>query len=152
MRFGGLALFVACLAVPPVGGQDTNDTTTAVLRRARANYEALDLERALPLLRQVVSPQWSFAVTPAQRVEAFTYLAAALVLVGQRDSAIAYFAAALARDPFSDLDPQEFTPDQRAAFAAARPRVFAVAARPVAATRARPIRWRSPRCSTCSAW
>ena len=138
-RFAGLALSVVCLTVPPVAAQDTaatTDTTAAVLRRARSNYEALDLERALPLLRQVVSPQWSFAVTPAQRVEAFTYLAAALVLVGQRDSAVAYFAAALARDPFTDLDPQEFTPDQRAAFAAARPRVFAVAARPVAATRA----------------
>jgi len=138
-RFAGLALVVVCLMAPPVAAQDTSattDTTAAVLRRARTNYEALDLERALPLLRQVVSPQWSFAVTPAQRVEAFTYLAAALVLVGQRDSAVAYFAAALARDPFTDLDPQEFTPDQRAAFAAARPRVFAVAARPVAATRA----------------
>lgn len=134
-RFAGLALLLACVVVPSVAAQDATDTTAAVLRRARTNYEALDLERALPLLRQVVSPQWPFAVTPAQRVEAFTYLAAALVLVGQRDSAVAYFAAALARDPFTDLDPQEFTPDQRAAFAAARPRVFTVAARPVAETR-----------------
>src|SRR5258705_529748 len=71
----------------------------------------------------------------AQRVEAYTYMAASLVLVGQRDSAVSYFAAALARDPFADLDPLEFTPAQTAAFAAARPRVFAVAARPAPAAR-----------------
>jgi hypothetical protein len=112
------------------------DSTADVLRRARSYYEGLDLERALPLLRQVVSPQWPSGVTTAQRVEAYTYLAAALVLVGQRDSAVSYFAAALANDPFTDLDPLEFTPAQTAAFAAARPRVFAVAARPVAAIRA----------------
>jgi hypothetical protein len=124
----------ACLAFAPAGA--AQDTTAAVLQRARNYYEGLDLERALPLLRQVVSPQWPFGMTTAQRVEAYTYLAAALVLVGQRDSAVSYFAAALARDPFTDLDPLEFTPAQMAAFAAARPRVFAVAVRPVAATRA----------------
>jgi hypothetical protein len=124
----------AWLASPPAAA--AQDTTAALLRRARSYYEGLDLERALPLLRQVVSPQWTFGVTLAQRVEAYTYLAAALVLVGQRDSAVSYFAAALARDPFTDLDPLEFTPAQTAAFAAARSRVFTVAARPVTETRA----------------
>ncbi len=133
MRVSLLAV-AAWLAFPsPAAAQDT---TAAVLRSGRSYYEGLDLERALPLLRQVVSPQWPFEVTTAQRVEAYTYIAASLVLVGQRDSAVAYFAAALARDPFMDLDPLEFTPAQVATFAAARPRVFAVAARPVAATRA----------------
>jgi hypothetical protein len=123
----------AWLASPPAAA--AQDTTAVLLGRARGYYEGLDLERALPLLRQVVSPQWAFDVTPAQRVEAYTYLGAALALVGQRDSAVSYFAAALTRDPFTDLDPLEFTPAQRAAFAAARPLVFAVAARPVAETR-----------------
>jgi hypothetical protein len=123
-----------CLVLAP--GAAAQDSTAALLQRARANYEALDLERALPLLRQVLSPQWPFAVTPAQRAEANTYLAAALVLVGQADSAVSYFAAALAGDPFADLDPQEFTPAQQAAFAAARRKVFSVGVRPVAATRA----------------
>jgi len=132
--FAGLVTLSVWLASPPsAAGQDT---TAVLLRRARSYYEGLDLERALPLLRQVVSPQWPFEVTTAQRVEAYTYLGAALVLVEQRDSAVSYFAAALARDPFTDLDPLEFTPGQTAAFAAARSRVFAVAARPVAETRA----------------
>ena len=130
----GIVALSAWLGSPPAAA--AQDTTAALLRRARSYYEGLDLERALPLLRQVVSPQWPFGVMTAQRVEAYTYLAAALVLVGQRDSAVSYFAAALARDPFTDLDPLEFTPAQTAAFAAARPRVFAVAVRPVTATRA----------------
>ena len=132
--FAGLVTLAVWLASPPPAA--AQDTTAVVLRRARSYYEGLDLERALPLLRQVVSPQWPFEVTTAQRVEAYTYLGAALVLVEQRDSAVSYFAAALTRDPFTDLDPQEFTPAQTAAFAAARSRVFAVAARPVAETRA----------------
>ena len=130
----GLVALAMVLAAPSAAV--AQDTSAAVLQRARSYYEGLDLERALPLLRQIVSPHWSFAVTTAQRVEAYTYLAAALVLVGQRDSAVSYFAAALARDPFTDLDPLEFTPAQTMAFAAARSRVFAVAARPVAPTRA----------------
>jgi hypothetical protein len=130
----GLLVLAACLTFAPAGA--AQDSTAAVLQRARGYYEGLDLERAVPLLRQVVSPQWPFGVTTAQRVEAYKYLAAALVLVGQRDSAVSYFAAALASDPFTDLDPLEFTPAQKAAFAAARPRVFAVAVRPVIETRA----------------
>jgi hypothetical protein len=122
------------LASPPRAA--AQDTSAAVLQQARSYYNDLDLERALPLLRQVVSTQWPYGLTTAQRVEAYKYLAAALVLVGQRDSAVTYFVAALARDPFTDLDPQEFTPAQRAAFAAARPRIFAVAARPVTEARA----------------
>jgi len=129
----GLVALAVWLASPPAAA--AQDTTAALLRTARSYYEGLDLERALPLLRQIVSPQWPFGVATAQRVEAYTYLAAALVLVGQRDSAVSYFAAALARDPFTDLDPLQFTPAQTAAFAAARPRVFAVAARPALATR-----------------
>ena len=128
--------FVLCLVLAAGGEAAAQDSTAALLQRARGNYEALDLERALPLLRQVLSPQWPFAITPAQRVEANTYLAAALVLVGQADSAVSYFAAALAGDPFADLDPQEFTPAQQASFAVARRRVFGVGVRPVAATRA----------------
>lgn len=131
----GVLLALAAGLAPPRSAA-AQDTTAALLRRARDYYEGLDLERALPLLRQVVAPHWSFEITAAQRVEAYTYLAAALVLVGERDSAVSYFAAALTRDPFTDLDPRQFTPAQIAAFAAARPRVFAVAVRPVAATRA----------------
>jgi tetratricopeptide (TPR) repeat protein len=133
VRRAGLAVGTLLLLARPAAAQDT---TAVLLREARARYEELDLEHALPLLRQVVSPQWTFPLTLAQRVEAYTYLGAALSLVGQPDSAVAYFRAALARDPFADLDPVQFTPGQLFAFAAARRGVFGVGARPVAAARA----------------
>lgn len=112
--------------------------TADLLQRARALYERLEIERALPLLRQVVSPAWPLEITNAQRVEAYTYLGAALALAGKRDSAVLFFRAALERDAFTDLDAARFTPAQLAAFAAARRRTFAVGIRPVTAGRVDP--------------
>ena len=114
------------------------DTTAATLRRTRALYEQLELEHALPLLRSVVSPQWTFDVSAAQRVEANLYLGATLVLLSARDSAIAYFRAALDRDPFADLDAARFTPAQLDAFQAARQTLLRIGIRPVTATRLDP--------------
>jgi tetratricopeptide (TPR) repeat protein len=109
-----------------------------VLRQAQELYEQLQIERAVPLLRQVLSPAWTFEVTAAQRVAAYTYLGASLALLGARDSALTYFVDALERDPFTDLDARRFTPAQVALFQRARRLTFAVAARPVTATRVDP--------------
>ncbi len=138
---------LAALAVP-AAAQDSAaagvprgaapDSTTAALSRARRLYEQLEIERAVPLFRQVISPAWAFEVSPSQRVEAYKYLGASLTLMGMRDSAVAYFRAALERDPFTDLDPLEFTPDQITAFGTARRATFAVGVRPVAPGRADP--------------
>jgi hypothetical protein len=103
--------------------------TADLLRQSRELYERLEIERALPILRRVVSPDWPFEVTDAQRVEAYKYLGASLSLVGRSDSAVLYFRAALERDPFTDLDPAQFTPAQVVAFAAARRLTFAVGVR-----------------------
>ena len=48
-----LALAAACAG--PLAAQGG---TADQLARARALYEELQIERALPLLREVVSPQW----------------------------------------------------------------------------------------------
>jgi hypothetical protein len=105
-----------------------------MLQRARRLYEDLEVEQALVILRQVVSPASPFVVSPDQRVEAYKYLGAALAFQqgeAKRDSAITYFRAALERDPFVDLDPQSFNPAQIGAFVEARNRVFASAVRAV---------------------
>lgn len=120
------------------GSARAQDSTAAVLQQARTLYERVELERALPLYRSVLSPGWGFEVTQAQRVEASLYLGAALVLLDERDSALAYFRTALERDPFADLDPGRFTPTQLEAFQQARQTVFAVGVRPVVATRLDP--------------
>jgi hypothetical protein len=133
----GLALG-AILLGPAAAQEGTPDSTAQLLQQAHDLYERLDVERALPLLRRVLSPDWAFRVATAQRVDAYRYLAACLVLLGQGDSAAVYFRAALDNDPFTGLDPRRFTPRQLAAFQAARRLTFAVGARPVTAVRVDP--------------
>jgi len=128
-------VLVVLASVALAGRAAAQDSTAAVLARARAHYDRLEIEQALPLFRQVTSPQWTAPVTPTQRAEAFKYIGATFVIMGQRDSGVVYFQAALARDPFTDLDARTFTPAQTAAFAAARQTTFAVGARPIVATR-----------------
>ena len=96
-----------------------------VLSRGVILYEELQLERAVTLLREVVSPSNTVA-TEAERVQSMKYLGAAFALLGQRDSAIAYFRRMLERDPFVDLDPAVFTAQERQLFAIARQRTFVV--------------------------
>lgn len=108
--------------------------TAEILQRAIHLYEQVEIEQALVLLRQVISPSSPFEVSRAQRVQAYKYLGAALALEQgsqKRDSAIIYFRAAIERDPFVDLEPQSFSPAQVTAFAEARLRTFAVAVRPL---------------------
>jgi hypothetical protein len=127
---------LVCLAAPRTARAQGN--TDETLERAVRLYEDLQVERALVVLRQVISPSSPFVVSQAQRVTAYKYLGAAHALLGQLDSASVYFRAAIERDPFVDLDAQTFTPGERDAFAEARRRVFAVAVKPIVRTRIDP--------------
>lgn len=113
-------------------------STAEQLAQARALYDQLELERAARVLRVLLSPQWEAPVQTAERAYAFKLLGATLVLVGRADSGVAYFRSALQVDPFTDLEPEEFTPAQVGAFVRARREVFAVATRPVAGVRVDP--------------
>lgn len=99
------------------------------IAKAITAYEALEVDRAFNLFSQVVSPTSPFPVTEAQRVIAYKYMGAALATLGKGDSAVTFFQAAIARDPFTDLDPTKFIDKERAAFEAARKSVFRVAVR-----------------------
>jgi hypothetical protein len=103
-------------------------------------YENLEVERALVLLRRVISPSSPFEVSREQRVTAYKYLGAALAILGQADSSIVYFRAALERDPFLDLDPDRFTNQEQAALAEAKRRSFGAASRPLVQKRWDPAR------------
>jgi hypothetical protein len=104
-----------------------------VLSRGIILYEELQLERAVVLLREVTSPSTTVA-TMAERVQAMKYLGATFSLLGQRDSAIAYFRRMLERDPFTDLDPAVFTTQERGLFALARRQTFVVGVRTLSDT------------------
>ncbi|MGH7644175.1 MAG: hypothetical protein ACREMR_01180 [Gemmatimonadales bacterium] len=126
-RVAGL---IAALVLAAVRGAAQASTADA-LAQAQRLYEQLEIERAIPLLRQVLSPSWQQPVSPEQRVETFTYLGASLALMGQTDSAVNYFRRAIEQDPFAALDPQRFTPAQLELFAQAGQRTLALATRPV---------------------
>ena len=129
------ALFLG--AASPLRAQAITDE---VLRQSVTLYENLEVERALVLLRRVVSPSSPFEVSREQRVTAYKYLGAALAILGQPDSSVVYFRAALERDPFLDLDPDRFTQQEQAALAEAKRRTVATASRPLVARQWDPSR------------
>jgi len=135
VKAGSLA---ACLLAALVTRAAAQTRTDELIGQAETLYNQLQVERALPILRQVVSPAWPFEVTREQRVHAYVLMGAGLALTEARDSAVLYFRAAIERDPFVDLDPQRFTRVQIAAFTDARQLTFAVGARPVAPARIDP--------------
>ena len=124
-----VALSLVAIA-PPVFAQRAPGE---VLSRGIILYEELQLERAVVLLREVTSPS-NTAATMADRVQAMKYLGATFSLLGQRDSAIAYFRRMLERDPFVDLDPAVFTAQERQLFTLARRQTFVVGVRTLSDT------------------
>jgi len=115
-------------------------STDEELTRAIALYQNLNVEQAIVILRRVISPSSPFEVSRAQRVRAYTYLGATLAILGQADSAVVYFRAALERDPFLDLDAARFTQQEQRALAEAKQRSFATATRPLIGSRWDPTR------------
>src|SRR2546428_2640771 len=135
MRPLALAAIVVTATISPLAAQGS---TAELLGQPHELYERVEGERRWPLLRQIVSPNWPFEVTREQRVEAYKYLGACLTLAGKRDSAVLFFRAAIERDPFTELDPNLFTPAQLATFGEAQRRTFAVAVRSVEPARVDP--------------
>ena len=125
-----IALLMLAGMTRPLAAQRTPGE---VLSRGVILYEELQLERAVTLLREVVSPG-NTAATMTERVQAMKYLGAAFALLGKRDSAVAYFRRVLERNPFTDLDPAVFTAQERQLFGIARQRTFVVGVRTLADT------------------
>ncbi len=124
-----IALVALLLGAPAAGA--AQGTTAEMLDRAVHYHAELDVEREVAILRGIVSPNSPFIVTQEQRGLAYKYLGAALVVRGQADSGILYFRAAIERDPFTELEPQKFTPKELAAFGEAQRLTFALGVRPV---------------------
>jgi len=124
-----IALVALLLGAPAAGA--AQGTTAEMLDRAVHYHAELDVEREVAILRGIVSPNSPFIVTQEQRGLAYKYLGAALVVRGQADSGILYFRAAIERDPFTELEPQKFTPTELAAFGEAKRLTFALGVRPV---------------------
>ena len=136
----GTFALAAALSLLPGRVAVAQGNTDEALSRGITLYENLQIEQALVLLRRVISPSSPFEVSRHQRVTAYKYLGAALAILGQSDSSVVYFRAALERDPFLDLDPDRFTQQEQVALAEARKRSFAVGLRPLVESRWDPAR------------
>jgi len=120
----------AAILVVTASRLPAQDSAAVMLQHAISLYEQVEIEDAVPILRLLVAPPPSLTVSAEQQAQAYKYLGAVFALqpgADKRDSAIAFFGAAIRRNPMVDLDAQSFTPTQVAAFAEARNRTFAVA-------------------------
>lgn len=124
------ALAVLLLAPVALPGQQS---TESELRRAIQYYNSFNIEGARPILENILSPSYLRSVTPTQRVTALKYLGASYAVLDRSGEAINYFIAALDFDPFTSLDPREFSATEQAAFTQAKQRIFKVGIRPISA-------------------
>jgi hypothetical protein len=123
---------VSLVLLPALAG--AQQSTEDQLRRAIDMYNGFNIEGARPILLNIISPNYLLSVTPAQKVSAYKYLGASYAVLDKPDSAITFFIAALDFDPFTSLDPREFSASEQQAFTEAKKRIFKVAVRPVAPT------------------
>lgn len=119
-------LLLAPMALPA-------QSTAEELRKAIQYYNSFNIEGARPILENILSPSYLRSVTPTQRVTALKYLGASYAVLDRSEQAVNYFIAALDFDPFTSLDPREFSATEQAAFARAKQQIFKVAIRPVTA-------------------
>jgi hypothetical protein len=127
-----LALILLGLALPLAARAQTTEDR---LKDAIEKYNAFNIEGARPILLNIVSPNYLLSVTTEQKVRAYKYLGASYAVLDRRDSAVVFFSAAIDFDPFTDLDPREFSAAELAAFGEAKSRIFKVALKPIAAQR-----------------
>lgn len=124
-------LAIVLLLLSGAAAAHAQGTTRDQIERAKALYQAFNVEQARPLLLSIVSSGYLQPVSPAERVEAYKYLGASYALLDNRDSAATFFVAALDFDPFTDLDPQVFSATEIAAFNDAKQRIFKIGIRPI---------------------
>ena len=125
-----LAIMLLVLAPAATSAQQS---TAQELRRAIQYYNGFNIEGARPILENILSPSYLRSVTPDQRVTALKYLGASYAVLDRPEKAIEYFSAALDFDPFTSLDPREFSATEQGAFNEAKRQIFKVAIRPVTA-------------------
>ena len=119
------------LATPALARAQTGGTTRQQIDRAIELYAAFNVEAARPILLNIVSPGYLQPVSASERVDAYKYLGASYALQGKRDSATTFFVAALDFDPFTDLDPRDFSAAEIGPFNEAKLQIFKVGMRPV---------------------
>lgn len=127
----GLAVLLVAAASVGSGQQAATGSTAAEIKKAIDLYNNFNIEGARPILQNIISPSYLLKVEPEERVTALKYLGASYAVLDKPDSAVTFFMAALDFDPFTDLNPTEFSAAEQNAFATAKQRLFKVAIRPI---------------------
>jgi hypothetical protein len=116
--------FVALLLLPVAAG--AQNTTRDRIDRAVALFNNFQVEQARTILQDIISPNYLQPVSPQERVEVYKFLGASLALLSHQDTARTFFTAALDFDPFTDLDANQFGPQELQAFNEAKQSIFKV--------------------------
>src|SRR5438105_6276782 len=119
------------MLVAGVGRSGVAQSTDENLKKAVDMYTAFNIEGARPILLNIISPNYLLSVSTDQKVKALKYLGASYAVLDKRDSAVTFFTAALDYNPFTDLDPREFSAAELAAFSDAKQKIFKIAIRPI---------------------
>jgi hypothetical protein len=125
-RWAVVVLGLGLAAPPSLAAQTPKPEET--LARAAAALDATETERAVELLRQLVATLPPTAPVTLRR-DAQLQLAIANWSLGLFDSASVHLQAAISADPFTRLDPEEFNPDLRALFRAAKSAMLVIGVR-----------------------
>jgi hypothetical protein len=122
-------LWFAALLVMPFTAHA--QTTRERIDRAVALFGNFQVEQARPILQEIISSNYLQSVSPQERVEVYKYLGASLALLGHQDTAQTFFTAALDFDAFTDLDGNQFGPQELQAFNLAKQSIFKVGVAPI---------------------
>lgn len=107
------------------------ETTADKIARGIAAYTALQVVAARPLFLEIISPSYTNPVSLEERVTAYKYLGASYAVLSNADSAVQFFTSALLFDPFTDLDPTQFSESELGPFNLAKGKIFKVGLRPI---------------------
>lgn len=120
-RRWSLALaWVLSIGLPGRGGQaQVTDPVDSVLQHATAALDSSNTERAVDLLRQLIS-SFPAGTVREQRARAHIQLAVASWALQQPDSTRVHFRSAVRWDPFARLAPDLYNPEISSLFQAAR--------------------------------
>lgn len=130
MRCGmtaALAALWAGLAAEPVRAQDST-SAMAVLASGLRHYQQLEYDSASISLRRALAGVAGDTVTSSGRTRALTYLGAAELFRGRRDSAFAAFRRLVVQNPQARPDPLVFPPEVTTIYDFAREATKIVAA------------------------
>lgn len=98
------------------------DSLRALFQQAVRLFDSFQVEQAYAILTRIAGQAGRLPDGEAAGV--FKYLGASFAILAQEDSAIAWYSAALERDPFTELDPTRFSATELQPFEVATARVL----------------------------